>query len=117
MGRGGCGASRPQRRGRSGGVDLRLQSRGPRADRSTVKANGAPLNALEDVICWRPDWMADALCHEYHGVDFFPGAGKSPAPALAVCRACRVTSECLAHALEHRIGDGVWGGTSEAQRK
>jgi len=75
------------------------------------------LNALEDVICWRPDWMADALCHEYHGVDFFPGAGKSPAPALAVCRACRVTSECLAHALEHRIGDGVWGGTSEAQRK
>jgi hypothetical protein len=75
------------------------------------------LKALEEVICWRPDWMADALCQEYHGVDFFPGAGKSPASALAVCHACPVISECLAHALEHRIGDGVWGGTSEAQRK
>ena len=34
-----------------------------------------------------------------------------------VCEECPVQSECLEFALENRIDHGVWGGTSERQRR
>ncbi len=37
--------------------------------------------------------------------------------ALRVCGDCTVTAECLAYAVAHRDVDGVWGGTTEAQRR
>jgi WhiB family redox-sensing transcriptional regulator len=36
--------------------------------------------------------------------------------ALAVCHRCDVREPCLAYAIEHRAA-GVWGGTSDRQRK
>ncbi|MHB8343543.1 MAG: WhiB family transcriptional regulator [Ferrimicrobium sp.] len=54
------------------------------------------------------------------GVDlsvFFPTDGSGVIAAQQVCEECPVCSECLAFALQNRICHGVWGGTSERQRK
>jgi WhiB family redox-sensing transcriptional regulator len=37
--------------------------------------------------------------------------------AKAVCGRCRVQRECLRFALESRQDQGVWGGTTEEERK
>lgn len=66
----------------------------------------------------KPSWMRDALCLEHPEVSFFPGRGESVAPAKGVCSSCIVRDECLAYALD--IGwtvFGIWGGTSESERK
>jgi hypothetical protein len=74
----------------------------------------------------RPAWMAEGACRSGHSsasegaehpaVNFFPGRGESAAPAKAVCRRCPVRSPCLEFALKHDVS-GVWGGTSERQRR
>lgn len=33
------------------------------------------------------------------------------------CATCPVRTECLAHALDHRIEFGVWGGMTERERR
>ena len=37
--------------------------------------------------------------------------------ARRLCRGCAVRTECLAHALDHRIEFGVWGGMTERERR
>lgn len=61
-------------------------------------------------------WQQHAACR---GVDvnMFPGRGESLDPARAVCATCRVTVECLAWALATGQTYGVWGGTSERERR
>ena len=34
-----------------------------------------------------------------------------------ICRGCPAQAPCLAWALDHGITDGVWGGTTEDQRR
>jgi len=50
---------------------------------------------------------------------FFPPDGHNllPRPAIEICNTCPVQLACLAYALEHRIDDGVWGGTTRNQRR
>jgi WhiB family redox-sensing transcriptional regulator len=45
--------------------------------------------------------------------------GEDARPARAVCAGCLVREECLAHALAHPsyLDSGVWGDTSERERK
>lgn len=65
----------------------------------------------------RPDWMADANCR---GVDpdvFFPERGMDTSQVKAICRACDVQAECLAYALNGHERFGIWGGTSERERR
>jgi WhiB family redox-sensing transcriptional regulator len=38
-------------------------------------------------------------------------------PAKAICATCDVRAQCLAFALDHRERDGVWGGTTPAERR
>lgn len=65
-----------------------------------------------------PNWHRDGACIEFRDtVDFFPERGQDSRPAKAVCAACLVRSECLQYALDERIKDGVWGGTSERERR
>jgi WhiB family redox-sensing transcriptional regulator len=66
----------------------------------------------------RPAWMTEGACRsgKHPGVNFFPGRGESAAPAKEVCRRCPVRSPCLEFALEYDVS-GVWGGTSERQRR
>lgn len=65
----------------------------------------------------RQPWWADALCREYPDVAFFPGLGQSTAPAKDVCSRCLVRDECLAAAVELDEPAGVWGGTSQPERR
>lgn len=67
------------------------------------------------------DWRAHAACR---GVDtnvFFPERGQSLEPALRICAGCPVRDHCLEEALGASIAwkyvPGVWGGTSERQRR
>ena len=62
-------------------------------------------------------WRDDALCRQV-GMDlFFPEKGETPKAAKQVCAACPVRAECLAEALAGDIRFGVWGGTSERERR
>lgn len=48
---------------------------------------------------------------------FFPGIGASTKEAKAICRACFARSECLEYALVGSEKFGIWGGTSERERR
>jgi WhiB family redox-sensing transcriptional regulator len=37
--------------------------------------------------------------------------------AKAICQSCPVMEECLAYAHKHNIKFGVWGGTTEGERR
>ena len=64
-------------------------------------------------------WKEHANCK---GVDtdlFFPEQGVNRIQieqAKTVCRGCEVRTECFTYAMQH-FERGVWGGTSEIQRK
>lgn len=63
----------------------------------------------------RPPFMADALCREYPGIDWYNA--RQADEAKAVCRRCLVREECLEHALAADERHGAWGGASEAERR
>lgn len=48
---------------------------------------------------------------------FFPDRGESLEPAKKICADCIVQEECLEYALELGERFGVWGGTSERERR
>jgi WhiB family redox-sensing transcriptional regulator len=64
----------------------------------------------------RPKWQRDGLCLEHPELSWFPSKGQPTAPAKAVCSRCLVRPECLAFAIDNDER-GVWGGTSEAERR
>lgn len=63
-------------------------------------------------------WMKRAICNGEAPQVFFPAydAPSSTASAKAICKNCPVAGECLDWALKYDE-DGVWGGTSEADRR
>jgi WhiB family redox-sensing transcriptional regulator len=69
-------------------------------------------------------WQRDAACRKVvmgtpqrrvHA--FFPDRGKPADRAKAVCATCPVWRECLEYALVGHEREGVWGGTTEKQRR
>lgn len=62
-------------------------------------------------------WMDFALCVEVDTELFFPEKGCSPREPKSICRRCEVQVECLGYALRNGIEYGVWGGTSERERR
>jgi WhiB family transcriptional regulator, redox-sensing transcriptional regulator len=63
------------------------------------------------------DWMRDALCTEVGPDPFFPDPYTQPRDAKRVCARCPVQAPCLEYALETNQPDGVWGGTTPADRR
>jgi hypothetical protein len=61
--------------------------------------------------------MLDALCAQVDPDLFFPEKGGRSPSAVRVCRRCPVAAECLEFSLENRQRYGIWGGTSEKQRR
>lgn len=65
-----------------------------------------------------PDrWQDRASCF---GVDpdvFFPISEEEAGPALAYCSSCQIREDCLSWALKNGERYGVWGGTTEQQRR
>jgi len=64
-----------------------------------------------------PEWMAAGLCAEIDPELFYPESGAPNRDAKRVCAGCEVRAECLAYALAHRERHGVWGGTTERERR
>lgn len=62
-------------------------------------------------------WMDDALCAEVDAELFFPEKGCSVRDPKSICRRCEVQDECLDYALREGLDHGVWGGTSERERR
>jgi WhiB family transcriptional regulator, redox-sensing transcriptional regulator len=63
------------------------------------------------------EWMAQGNCRLVPAETMFPSTGTGVTIAQAICAACAVRQTCLEYALLHRIDHGVWGGTSERERK
>jgi WhiB family redox-sensing transcriptional regulator len=71
-----------------------------------------------ETLLQRPAWQRKAACAGLGVERFFPEVDDDPEPALAVCAGCRVKRECLNYAVhEPRAPVGVWGGTSERDRR
>ena len=69
------------------------------------------------VVKPRPAWMASAACSRAGPADYFPTKGHAPTAARVVCASCPVQAQCLDYALAHEDLAGVWGGTTERERK
>ena len=68
------------------------------------------------------DWRVDAACRDTDPDLFFPVGTTGPAieqiaSAKAVCGECDAQAECLEFALATNQDSGVWGGTSEEERR
>lgn len=63
------------------------------------------------------DWMATGHCAERPPALFFPSDGVGVEVAKRVCVDCPVRTACLEYALTNRVDHGVWGGTSERERR
>lgn len=68
------------------------------------------------------DWRSKAACLEADPELFFPLTDQGPSvvqvgEALEFCHQCGVRESCLNWALDQEIGHGVWGGTTEHQRR
>lgn len=63
------------------------------------------------------EWMGHGNCRDEPPSRFFPSDGVGVDVARRVCEGCPVKEPCLEYALHHRIDHGVWGGTSERERR
>ncbi|QKZ23425.1 WhiB family transcriptional regulator [Streptomyces chartreusis] len=62
------------------------------------------------------DWSAQGLCRNADPDELFV-EGAAQRHAKALCTGCGVRTECLAYALDQRIEHGIWGGTTERERR
>jgi WhiB family transcriptional regulator, redox-sensing transcriptional regulator len=70
----------------------------------------------------RDDWRENSACRDTDPDLFFPVGTTGPAieqieNAKAVCRVCDVQKSCLDYALSTNQDSGIWGGTSEEERR
>jgi WhiB family redox-sensing transcriptional regulator len=69
------------------------------------------------------DWQRQAACRHCQPDLFFPAGNTAPAvvadieAAKAICATCLVQPECLRYALQTRQEFGIWGGTTEDERR
>lgn len=62
-------------------------------------------------------WMERRNCADQPPSVFFPNDGVGVDVARKICEGCEVRGPCLEYAIVNRIDHGVWGGTSERQRR
>ena len=68
------------------------------------------------------EWRRQAACRDTDPDLFFPVGTTGPAivqieNAKAVCRQCDAQAECLEYAIATNQDSGIWGGTSEEERR
>lgn len=68
------------------------------------------------------DWRHQAACRDVDPEIFFPVGTTGPAlaqiqAAQSICGTCNVQRECLDWALETGQDAGIWGGTTEEERR
>lgn len=65
----------------------------------------------------KASWEDFANCLGMDGDLFFPDRGASTRKAKETCRGCVVREDCLDYALANGETHGIWGGTSERERR
>jgi WhiB family transcriptional regulator, redox-sensing transcriptional regulator len=70
----------------------------------------------------RAEWWSRAACSTTDPELFFPISSSGPAAqqirrAKAICARCEIRQACLDHALNAGSIQGVWGGTTERERR
>jgi hypothetical protein len=79
--------------------------------------DGADIGTMLEQLLHRPSWHALANCRGV-GVDrFVIGRGGQYDAVRELCSGCPVREPCLAEAMANIELDGLWGGTSPAERK
>jgi WhiB family transcriptional regulator, redox-sensing transcriptional regulator len=69
----------------------------------------------------RSEWWSEAACLTADPELFFPVSSSGPAlwqvaQAKAICARCQIRQACLGYALDAGPVQGIWGGTTEAER-
>jgi len=67
-------------------------------------------------------WRERAACRCADPELFFPVSETGPAQlqirqAKQICHACPVQGTCLVWALQNSVTDGIWGGTTQIERR
>jgi WhiB family transcriptional regulator, redox-sensing transcriptional regulator len=62
-------------------------------------------------------WKTSAACRWVEPELFYPASDADAGPAKDVCARCRVCEQCLSYAITVREWEGVWGGTTGAERR
>lgn len=75
------------------------------------------LNIFDAPIMNERPWAVFAACKDEEGMTFFPQTRDEEVQALTICEICPVSEDCLDHALETNERFGVWGGTTEKERR
>lgn len=90
-----------------------VPERRPAARRLNLVAADSNLRAIatEDRA-----WVAKARCATTDPDELFV-RGAAQRKAAVICRDCPVVQQCGAHALDHHVKYGVWGGMTERQRR
>lgn len=65
---------------------------------------------------WTENWRLQAACGDQAPDTLFV-SGALQHRAKSVCMGCPVRTECLADALDNRVEFGVWGGSTERERR
>jgi WhiB family redox-sensing transcriptional regulator len=76
-----------------------------------------PAHLAADVVA---EWKNQAACSGYPNSLFFPSTEASASQverAVGICQVCPVTEECLEFAFETNQRAGIWGGTTEDERR
>lgn len=68
------------------------------------------------------NWQERAACRDEDPELFFPVSETGPgarqvAAAKAVCAGCPVRAECLEYALDIGLDHGIFGGTTDGERR
>lgn len=84
---------------------------------TTMDTMEKELGLLAAPVLEERPWAVFAACREADAELFFPGTREQERRALAVCATCPVADDCLAYALDSRERFGVWGGTTERERR
>jgi WhiB family transcriptional regulator, redox-sensing transcriptional regulator len=77
----------------------------------------SPLEIFDRPASWQERGRCTDLPSRKINALFFPERGGSTKAARALCSECCVKAECLEYALERKEAFGVWGGTSERDRR
>jgi WhiB family transcriptional regulator, redox-sensing transcriptional regulator len=82
---------------------------------STLRWEAADMNIVDD-------WRDRAACRDADPELFFPVSDLGPgarqvAEAKTVCGRCPVRARCLDYAIDNALDHGVFGGTTERERR
>jgi WhiB family redox-sensing transcriptional regulator len=62
-------------------------------------------------------WQDQAACRNNDDFNFFPARGEDTKSSKQLCSSCEVSKDCLEYAMWSGENFGIWGGTSERERR